>query len=170
MVNACLPWSKAWVLLWTANYFVDLETPKHNAYHLINKNFEYLNSISNIFHKTQFLNVDGLSNYLYLFKQEPAFKKNHWRTFSWPREPPSSHLKINKVRFSLVIKYLLGLFLADFYCGKAFLVSSLKKELLQNCVFYLYFSHYLHKHYHTISISFSDISTNYLKASCHFVK
>ena len=35
-------------VLWAANRFVGSQTPKHNAFELINKNFENLNSISNI--------------------------------------------------------------------------------------------------------------------------
>lgn len=36
-------------LLWAANYFVDSETPKHNAFDLTDEIFENLNSISNSF-------------------------------------------------------------------------------------------------------------------------
>ena len=36
-------------LLWAANYFVDSETPKHNAFDLTDEIFGNLNSISNNF-------------------------------------------------------------------------------------------------------------------------
>ena len=45
---------KAYAVLWAANHFADLRTPKHNAFELINEKFENLNSISNIFHETHY--------------------------------------------------------------------------------------------------------------------
>ena len=52
-----------------SNLRIGSETPKRNAFDHVDKSFENLNSISNIFQETQFQNFDGLSNYLYLFKK-----------------------------------------------------------------------------------------------------
>ena len=39
-------------MLWAANRFAGSEIPKRNAFDIIDKNFENLNSISNIFQET----------------------------------------------------------------------------------------------------------------------
>ena len=58
MRNACLPCRlrKAYPVLWVANRFVGLETPKHNAFY-----FKNLNFILNIFQKSHaFLDLTDL--------------------------------------------------------------------------------------------------------------
>ena len=56
---------------------------------MILTNFENLNSILNISQETQYLSLDGPSNYLYLFK-------NRQQASLWPGELSSSHLKVTK--------------------------------------------------------------------------
>ena len=95
--NACLPCRlrKAYTVLWTANSFVVSENPKHNAFDLFWKN---LNSNSNIFQETHDFLVwtDTLIIWIY--------SRTTDRTFSWPGERPSSHLKVTKMWLGANIK------------------------------------------------------------------
>ena len=90
---------------------------------MILTNFENLNSILNISQETQYLSLDGPSNYLYLFK-------NRQQASLWPGELSSSHLKVTKTWFGPNIKYLLETFFADFCCREGISCCYL------NCSFY----------------------------------
>ena len=79
--------------------------------------FENLNSISNIFRETHYFLVlkDPLIICIYLFK-------NRRRTFWWPGERPSSHLKVTKMCFGRNINTFQNPSLRIFAAGKASLV------------------------------------------------
>ena len=96
---------KVYAVLRAVKRFVGSETPKQNAFDQFWK-FEFHSE--NFLRNTRFLSFDGLSNYLYLFK-------NHQQRVSWPGELSSSHIKVTKVWFgSPNIKYLSEHFFADF--------------------------------------------------------
>ena len=97
---------KEYAVLWAANRFVGLETPKHNDFDQSWKfkfHFEYFPR------NTRFLSFGGASNYLYLFK-------NHRQTFSWPGVRPSSHFEVTKMWFGPNTKYLLEPWFPDIWC------------------------------------------------------
>ena len=108
LANVCLPWQlhKAYAVLWALNRFVGSETPKYNNFDQFWKSWFYLRYFPR---NTKFLSFDGLSNYLYLFK-------NHRQTFSWQAERRSSHFKVTKIWFGPSIKLFSKSFFADFYC------------------------------------------------------
>ena len=109
--------SKAYAVLWAAgNRCVGAETPaKHNDFDQFWKfKFHFRHFPRN----TRFLSFDGLTNYLYLFK-------NHRQKFLWPRERPSSNLKVTKRRFGLNIQYLSEPVFADFCCREGISCSIL---------------------------------------------
>ena len=93
---------KMYGVLWAA----DLSQRRLNT--MLLTNFKNSNSIVKFFQEAQarFLSFDGPTDYLHL-------SKNHW---SWPGERPSSHLKVIKMWFGPIIKYLSEPFFADFCC------------------------------------------------------
>ena len=72
-------------------------------------NTMFLTNFKHFSRNTQFLNFDGPSNYLHLFK-------NHQQTFPWSGERPSSHIKVTKILFAPNIKYLSESCFMDFCC------------------------------------------------------
>ena len=108
LTNACLP-----CRLHQA-YAVYFEKPtvflvRKHLNTMLSTNFENLNSILYFFQETLFSSFDGLSNYLYLFK-------NKRQTFAWPEDRPSFHLRVSKIWFGSNIKHLSEPFFADFCC------------------------------------------------------
>ena len=60
------------LVLWAGNHFVGSETPKHNAFNLTDQYFEKSKfNLKQFPRNTQFLNFEGLRNYLYLFWKQP---------------------------------------------------------------------------------------------------
>ena len=122
LTKACLPGQlrKAYAVLWAANCFAGLKTPRHNGFDQFWKfklHFEYFPR------NAWFLSFDGPSNYLYVFK-------DHQQTFPWLGERTSSHLKITKMWFGQNIKHLPESFFADFRCREGISCFFLKLFLL----------------------------------------
>ena len=105
-------------LSWVAKHVVGLETPKNNVFSHICNFFLNLYFSSQTFSKeTHYSNFNRLCNYLYLFKKKPAqgYLKILRRTFFWSGECSSSNLKMTKMGFSPINKYIhFGTFLCGF--------------------------------------------------------
>ena len=82
-------WRKAYAVLLAANHFVGSETPKHNAFDLIDEIFENLNSNSKIFEETHnfLIFIDSVIICIYLRRSQREILL----------ERSSSHLRITKL-------------------------------------------------------------------------
>ena len=102
--NVCLPCRlrKTYAILWAVNRFVGSEISKHNAFNLINENFEKLNSISNIFLETRdFLVLTNsiiICIYLRKSKRKLLWKKPQEDIFTKVRHPTSNLLRCDLVQ------------------------------------------------------------------------
>ena len=88
---------------------------------MILTNFENLNYVSNIFHKTH--------GFLVLTDPVIVYIKNHRQRFSWSTERPPSYLKVTKMWFGPNIKYFSESFFADICCRDG--ISSWTVKLLR---------------------------------------
>ena len=86
---------KAYAVLWAANCFVGLKTPRHNGF---DQFWKFKLHFEHFPRNTRFLSFDESSNYLYLFK-------DHQQTFPRPGERTPSHFKVTKKWFGPNIKH-----------------------------------------------------------------